>query len=195
MSSEAEVLRNRKINFKLLKNVDDNTENKDEKKAKEELNKIISFRSVDASSYHLTRIILIRFIGFIYAVAFLIALNQNVFLFGKNGLKPVNKYLKQLQMKMAPNSDKDSFNDYSLASKLFLKVPTLFWFINWSDGSIDTWLDIVATLGLLLSATIMITGCANSILMFTLWILYHSIVNVGQTWYSFGMQKLILYFK
>ena len=40
----------------------------------------------------------------------------------------------------------NSYEDFSLAAKLFLKVPTLFWFVNWS-GDVDTWLDIFSTLG------------------------------------------------
>lgn len=40
--------------------------------------------------------------------------------------------------------------------------------------------------GLALSFLILILGCANMIMMTTLWILYMTIVNVGQRWYSFG---------
>ena len=29
-------------------------------------------------------------------------------------------------------------------------------------------------------------------MMFILWLLYHSIVNVGQTWYSFGWESQLL---
>jgi hypothetical protein len=76
----------------------------------------------------------------------LIALNQNRFLIGKNGLKPANKYLKQLQNKMIPNIKKDSYNDLKAASTLFLKVPTLLWFVNWS-ADIDTWLDLISFTG------------------------------------------------
>jgi hypothetical protein len=39
---------------------------------------------------------------------------------------------------------------------------------------------------------IFLTGSANSLMMFILWLLYHSIVNVGQTWYSFGWESQLL---
>jgi hypothetical protein len=39
---------------------------------------------------------------------------------------------------------------------------------------------------------ITISGAANSVIMVSLWLLYHSIVNVGQTWYSFGWESQLL---
>lgn len=39
---------------------------------------------------------------------------------------------------------------------------------------------------------ITLSGAANSLIMLSLWLLYHSIVNVGQTWYSFGWESQIL---
>ena len=29
-------------------------------------------------------------------------------------------------------------------------------------------------------------------MMFTLWLLYHGLVNIGQTWYSFGWESQLL---
>ncbi|MEE6497881.1 hypothetical protein FKM82_002912 [Ascaphus truei] len=46
----------------------------------------------------------------------------------------------------------------------------------------DTHLDNIAWVGLAISTYILLTGCANMILMATLWILYHSLVGVGQIW-------------
>ena len=151
MSESGEVARNKKINSKLLKN-DEAKQTGKSAAANEsvEINKLIESRDANTSSYHLTRIVLVRFIGFIYAVAFLIALNQNVFLFGKNGLKPANKYLKQIQAKMAEStnikSTTNSYDDFKFASNLFMKIPTLLWFVNW-NSDIDTWLDIFSSLG------------------------------------------------
>lgn len=33
---------------------------------------------------------------------------------------------------------------------------------------------------------------ANSIMLLIMWLLYHSIVNIGQTWYSFGWESQVL---
>lgn len=43
-----------------------------------------------------------------------------------------------------------------------------------------------------LSVAVFITGAASSAAMLLLWLLYHSIVNVGQQWYSFGWESQLL---
>ncbi|XP_048817358.1 lipase maturation factor 1 isoform X2 [Lagopus muta] len=48
----------------------------------------------------------------------------------------------------------------------------------------DSILDCISMLGLVISAFILITGCANMVLMAVLWILYLSLVNVGQICFS-----------
>ncbi|XP_048645376.1 lipase maturation factor 1 isoform X2 [Marmota marmota marmota] len=53
-------------------------------------------------------------------------------------------------------------------------------------------LDLLALLGLGISSFVLITGCANMILMAALWGLYLSLVNVGQVWYSFGWESQLL---
>lgn len=44
----------------------------------------------------------------------------------------------------------------------------------------------VAAVGAGVSCWVAVRGAANLPTMFLLWALYHSLVNVGQTWYSFG---------
>ena len=44
-------------------------------------------------SYELTRILFLRYLAFIYAVAFAVALNENEGLIGDNGLTPAAPYL------------------------------------------------------------------------------------------------------
>ena len=43
-----------------------------------------------------------------------------------------------------------------------------------------------------LSVAVFITGAGSSAAMLLLWLLYHSIVNVGQQWYSFGWESQLL---
>ena len=43
-----------------------------------------------------------------------------------------------------------------------------------------------------LSVVVFVQGAANMIVMLLLWLLYHSIVNVGQQWYSFGWESQLL---
>ena len=48
---------------------------------------------IDAGSYWLTRIAFLRFISFIYLIAFLISFNQNKELIGNRGLTPARNFL------------------------------------------------------------------------------------------------------
>lgn len=105
----------------------------------------------------------------IAVVAFAVALNQNKQLLGKNGLLPSDLYLKRIE---------DHFDEAGWR-KIF-HVPTLLLLTD--INKIDEHLDILAYTGLLFSGIIVLSGCANMIIMASLWVLYHSIVNVGQRW-------------
>ena len=53
-------------------------------------------------------------------------------------------------------------------------------------------LDGTALIGMILSLIIFIKGAANAVQMLILWLLYHSIVNIGQRWFSFGWESQLL---
>ena len=59
-------------------------------------------------------------------------------------------------------------------------VPTVLWWIP--EQHTDQALDCIAYTGLVLSAMLLIHGAGNALVFAVLWALYHSIVNVGQTW-------------
>ena len=111
-------------------------------------------------------------------VAFLVALHQNKELFGKNGLLPAQRYL---------NGVKEQSGGITLAA--WTSVPSIVWLFDYEEH-LDKVLDYIAGAGLALSSFLIINGGANWFIMLTLWILYHSIVNIGQTWYSFGKEML-----
>ncbi|XP_054604985.1 lipase maturation factor 1 isoform X2 [Nothobranchius furzeri] len=69
-------------------------------------------------------------------------------------------------------------------------TPSILWFLDWS--SMDANLDGMALVGMALSGFVLVTGMANMVIMVTLWVLYHSLVNVGQLWYSFGWESQLL---
>lgn len=120
--------------------------------------------------YQLTRFVILRFLGFIYAIAFLVAANQLVPLIGEHGLTPVSHYLERLQ------------SHFGSRTSAISEIPTLFWF-----GHSDQTLLIVAWIGFGLSVVVL-AGYANAILMSILWAMYLSIVHVGQIWYSYGWE-------
>ena len=49
--------------------------------------------ALEPGSFWLTRILFLRYLGFIYFIAFLISYNQNKELIGNNGLTPAKNYL------------------------------------------------------------------------------------------------------
>ncbi|BAU55729.1 lipase maturation factor family protein [Mucilaginibacter gotjawali] len=121
-------------------------------------------------SYWLTRFVILRLLGLVYVLAFLVAVNQIVPLVGQNGLLPAGIYIKYLGIA------------YGSAGAGFVRLPTIFWF--WHS---DTALLTVAWLGLVLSLVVL-AGYANAPLLTLLWFLYMSIVHAGQDWYSYGWE-------
>ena len=107
-------------------------------------------------------------------VAFLVALQQNKELLGRDGLLPVPLYLSRLRQHFqVPGSA-------STTSDAFNAAPTLLWWVV--EENLDVALDVIATAGLGLSAVLVILGAGNALIFATLWVLYHSLVNVGQRW-------------
>ncbi len=121
-------------------------------------------------TYWLTRFVILRLLGAIYAIAFLVAINQIVPLIGSDGLLPVDMFLKQVR---------DSLGSESAG---FIRLPSFFWF-----GHSDTALLTGAWIGFLLSLVV-VAGYANALMLFVLWFLYMSFVHVGQDWYGYGWE-------
>jgi hypothetical protein len=130
------------------------------------------FRSRE--TYWLTRFVILRWLGFVYVIAFLVAVQQLVPLVGAHGLTPATVYFHAVDQQLG-----GSWNG-------FLALPSLFWI----DSS-DTWLRIIPWIGLLLSCVVA-AGFANAPIMAVLWILYMSIVHAGQDWYGFGWEIQLL---
>lgn len=125
-----------------------------------------------APDYELARQILQRGVAAIYLIAFLSSANQFRVLVGEHGLLPVPELLKH---------------------KRFVRGPTLF---RWRYS--DRLLVAVCVLGMLLAASV-VAGLPQlgppwipMLVFLALWLLYMSIVNVGQTFYGFGWEMLLL---
>jgi hypothetical protein len=121
-------------------------------------------------TYWLTRFVLLRLLGALYAVAFLVAINQIIPLIGENGLLPVGNYLTQLSQALGGTGAG------------FLRLPSVFWL-----GHSDAALLMGAWVGLGL-ACVVLAGYANAPLLAALWVLYLSFVHVGQEWYGYGWE-------
>src|SRR5438874_6803656 len=126
------------------------------------------------NSYWLTRFVILRLLGFVYAVAFLVAAKQVVPLIGENGLLPATHFINMVQTQLGSRSAGT------------LQVPTLFWF-----GISDNALSIFSWIGFGLSLVVL-GGYANAILLAVLWAIYMSIVHIGQIWYGYGWEIQLL---
>jgi hypothetical protein len=129
------------------------------------------FRAPDApSSYWLTRFVILRLLGALYAIAFLVAIHQIIPLIGEKGLLPVGNYLQQVS------------SAYGSVGAGFWRLPSVFWL-----GHSDTALLTGAWLGFILSCLV-VAGVTNALLQTVLWLLYMSFVHVGQEWYGYGWE-------
>lgn len=110
--------------------------------------------------------------GLLYLLAFLIAANQYLPLLGERGLLPVRLFL---------------------ARSRFWKAPSLFW-LNCSDRFIGAVIGLGLALSILaLSGISDASGVALSVGVWALlWLLYLSLVNVGQVFYGYGWEILLL---
>ena len=135
----------------------------------------VSFLEPPHTSYWLTRWVLLRFLGFIYFIAFLSLSHQLGPLIGEQGLLPAQLHLNRLRA-MADGSD----------VSLFAQLPTLFWL-----NSSDPFMHALCYLGLALSLVVL-AGVANAVLLAVLWFIYLSFVHVGQLFYGYGWEIMLL---
>ena len=125
-----------------------------------------------APDYRCARLIIERGLGLVYLIAFLVALNQFPALLGERGLLPAPRFLKRAGYRQAPS--------------LFQ--------LHYSDA----FLRVVAGLGAALAAAIVLglpqAGplWATMLAWLGLYVLYLSIVNIGQQFYAFGWESLLL---
>jgi Lipase maturation factor len=119
--------------------------------------------------YWLARMLLLRALGFIYAVAFLVLVQQWRGLIGSGGILPAADFLARIR-----------------AHTPFAQWPTLFW-LDASDSAVGT----LAALGLLLSLAVLL-GVDHAAILLALWALYLSFCHVGQIFWGYGWEILLL---
>jgi hypothetical protein len=122
--------------------------------------------------YWYSRWLFERGLAAIYLIGFVVAINQFVPLLGDRGLLPVSRFVREVPFRASPS--------------LFFLLPT------------DRAFRAAAWLGVVLSAVALTGivqrrgGLATAALWAALWLLYLSYVNVGQTFYAFGWESLLL---
>jgi hypothetical protein len=127
---------------------------------------------LSAPEYWLGRLILERGTAIVYVFAFVAAARQFPALIGEHGLLPVPRYL---------------------ARHSFIRTPSIF-HLHYSDRFFATvaWLGAALAAGMAAGLADMVPLWMAVLLWLLLWVGYLSIVNVGQTWYLFGWESLML---
>jgi hypothetical protein len=118
------------------------------------------------------RFALQRGVAAVYLIAFVSALLQFRPLLGERGILPAPEYLRRTSFAEAPSVFHLRYDD-----RLFVAVALL-----------GTGLSIVALAGLSDAGTL----GSSMVVWLLLWTLYLSIVNVGQVFYAFGWESMLL---
>jgi len=125
-----------------------------------------------AESYWLARWCVQRGLGATYLVAFVVVLRQFRPLLGERGLLPVPEYLRRRSFWEAPSLFHWRYSDRLLAATAWAGVA----------------LAAAAVVGLTEAGPLWLSMACWAVL----WALYQSVVNVGQTFYAFGWESLLL---
>jgi hypothetical protein len=125
-----------------------------------------------APEYWMAREVVQRGVAVVYVIAFVAAARQFRALIGSDGMTPVPRFVARVRFRLAPSLFHLHYSDRFFAA--------------------------VCWIGATLSAA-MVVGALGQVplgvaiaMWLVLWVLYLSIVNVGQRWYGFGWESLLL---
>lgn len=121
--------------------------------------------------YWFSRLVFTRALAIVYLVAYLSAALQFRALLGSRGLTPIPRYA---------------------SGRTFRRCPSIF-VLHYSDRffAAIAWSGVAVSLALLAGVGDLLPLWAYPLPWLALWACYVSIVNVGQTWYSFGWESLL----
>jgi hypothetical protein len=124
------------------------------------------------AAYWSSRLVFERALAGIYLIAFLDAVNEFVPLLGARGLMPASRFVRAVP---------------------FQESPSLF-FLSSSDAAfrVAAWAGVALSCLVLTGLPSRLGALAAGTVWGALWVLYLSFVNVGQTFYGFGWESLLL---
>ncbi|MFE9835734.1 lipase maturation factor family protein [Streptomyces sp. NPDC005551] len=125
-----------------------------------------------APGYWVSRVVFQRGLAGVYLVAFLTAALQFRALLGERGMLPVPRFVARVPFRRAPSVFQLYYSDRFFAA--------------WS------WAGCAVSAALLAGLDARLPLWGGMLLWLVPWALYLSIVNVGQTWYGFGWESLLL---
>ena len=122
--------------------------------------------------HRVVRTVFQRGLALVYLIAYLVTAEQFKALLGEHGLLPVPLFLKRVE---------------------FVQAPSLFFF--WHTDAAFTlcaWLGVALSLAALAGVTERFGWWVSAPAWALLWAIYLSFVNVGQTFYAFGWESMLL---
>ncbi|MFF3554073.1 lipase maturation factor family protein [Streptomyces tsukubensis] len=122
--------------------------------------------------YWLSRLVFQRALAAVYLIAFLTAALQFRALIGEKGMLPVPAYVRRVPFRRAPSLFQLRYSD-----RLF---------------ACCSWAGVALSAALVAGAADTVPLAAAMAWWAVLWVLYLSVVNVGQVWYGFGWESLLL---
>ncbi|MER5377484.1 lipase maturation factor family protein [Streptomyces sp. NPDC002553] len=125
-----------------------------------------------APEYWTSRLVFQRALAGVYLVAFLTAALQFRALMGERGMLPVPRFTGRVPFRRAPSLFHWHYSDRFFALCAWTGCALSAALLAGLDGSLPLW--------------------GAMLLWLAPWALYLSIVNVGQTWYGFGWESLLL---
>ncbi|MFE2532220.1 lipase maturation factor family protein [Streptomyces sp. NPDC059371] len=125
-----------------------------------------------APGYELSRLVFQRGLAVLYLVAFLGAALQFRALTGERGMLPVPRFVRHVAFRDAPSVFHWRYSDRFYAAWCWTGCAVSLALAAGLDGLLPLW--------------------GAMLLWLVPWALYLSVVNVGQTWYAFGWESLLL---
>ncbi|MGW1901172.1 lipase maturation factor family protein [Streptomyces hirsutus] len=125
-----------------------------------------------ASDYWLSRLVFQRGLAGLYLIAFLTAVLQFRALIGERGMLPVPRFVERTPFARAPGLFQLHYSDRFFAGCAWAGCAVSAALLAGMDSWLPLW--------------------AGMLLWLAPWTLYLSIVNVGQVWYAFGWESLLL---
>ncbi|MFJ6861667.1 lipase maturation factor family protein [Streptomyces werraensis] len=125
-----------------------------------------------ATEYWTSRLVFQKGLAALYLVAFAAAALQFRALIGERGMLPVPRFVERVPARRSPSLFHLHYSDRFFAG--------------------CAWAGCAVAAALLAGADALVPLWAAMLLWLVPWALYLSIVNVGQTWYAFGWESLLL---
>lgn len=124
------------------------------------------------ANYWVTRDVFSRLLGLVYLIAFACAWNQARPLVGERGLLPIGQWIRQVPFRRSPS--------------IFYWLPK-----DWALAA-AAWIGIGLSCLVIAGIAFRYSSWLAALIWGAIWVLYLSFVNVGQTFYGFGWEMILL---